>query len=351
MAELPLHVGLVAPLWYPIETDRGGIEHIVSLLARELVACGHQVTLIAAGGSAASGRLVRVYPEGLATAMERGAAFEYPLYEAAAAGHALRVAREVDVLHSHLGPRLVPVAAFAQAPIIHTIHTSISSDMRWLLGEFPGARLTVVSRAQAATLAGIASPEVIANGIDMDAMSFWAVPDDYLLVLGRIEARKGVDLAIDVARAARRRLIIAGQVSDRAFFEERIRPRLDDGIRWIGPVGAAEKLRLLQHARALLFPVQWEEAFGLVMIEAMACGTPVVALARGAVAEIITPGENGDYAADIRELPALVDRVAALDRARVRASVAERFSHRRMVRAYIDLYRRVVADTATRRGT
>src|SRR5262249_37420870 len=148
-----------------------------------------------------------------------------------------------------------------------------------LLGEFPGARLTAVSRAQVAALAGVANPEVIANGIDMEAMSFSALADDYLLVLGRIEARKGVDVAIDVARAAGRRLIIAGRVADRGFFEERIRPRLDNRIRWIGPVGGVKKIRLLQRAHALLFPVQWEEAFGLVMIEAMACGTPVVALA------------------------------------------------------------------------
>ena len=201
-----------------------------------------------------------------------------------------------------------------------------------------------MSRAQAAALAGVGSPEVITNGIDMEAMPFSAAADDYLLVLGRIEARKGVDVAIDVARAARRRLVIAGRVADRAFFEEQIRPRLDDRVRWIGPVGGAEKMRLLQRARALLFPVQWEEAFGIVMIEAMACGTPVVALARGAVPEIVMPGENGAYAGDAAELPPLVDRVAALDRARVRASVEQRFSHHRMVTAYVDLYRRVSAE-------
>ena len=114
-------------------------------------------------------------------------------------------------------------------------------------------------------------------------------------------------------------------------------------------MGGAEKTRLLKGARALPFPVQWEEAFGLVMIEAMACGTPVIALARGAVPEIVTPGENGAYAGDAGELPALVDRVAALDRARVRASVQQRFSHHRMVSAYVDLYRRVLAERAADR--
>jgi glycosyltransferase involved in cell wall biosynthesis len=274
---------------------------------------------------------------------------EYRLYEAAAVARALDVAGEVDLLHSHLGTRLVPLAAFARAPVIHTIHTSVSGDMRWLLKEFPAARLTVVSHAQAAAFDGAARPEVIANGIEIEAMPFSAAPGDHLLVLGRVEPRKGVGVAIDVARAAERPLIIAGRIADRDYFEERVRPRLDERIRWVGPVGGAEKLHLLRGACALLFPVQWEEAFGLVMVEAMACGTPVVALARGAVREVVTPGVNGDWAEHADELPSLVDRVAALDRARVRASIERRFSHRRMVNDYLELYRRVLVGTAARR--
>jgi glycosyltransferase involved in cell wall biosynthesis len=350
MDEGPLHVGLVAPLWYPIAPDRGGIEQVIALLARELRARGHRVTLIAAGDSTHDGRLVPVCPEGIAAAMEKGLASEYPLYEAAAVGRALRLAREVDVLHSHLGARLVPLAAHTAAPVVHTMHTSISRDMRWLLEQFPRAHVTTVSHWQAAALAGVASPVVIANGIDLDAFPFSAAADDYLLVLGRLEARKGVDVAIDVAHAAGRRLVIAGHVADRAFFAERIRPRLDgDRVRWFGPVGGAEKIRILQRAHALLFPVQWEEAFGLVMVEAMACGTPVVALARGAVPEIVVPGENGFHTERAAMLPSLVDRVAVLDRARVRATVERRFSHRRMVSAYVELYRRVIADETARR--
>jgi glycosyltransferase involved in cell wall biosynthesis len=318
MAARSLHIGLLAPLWHPIEPDRGGVEQVVYLLARELQARGHRVTLIAAGGSRPVGQLVPVYPEGITAAMEKGRVDDYRLYEAAAIAHALDVAAQVDVLHSHLGARLVPIEAFAHAPVVHTIHTSISADMRWLLSEFPGARLTVVSHAQAAALDGAARPEVIANGIDVETMPFYAAPGDYLLVLGRIEARKGVDVAVDVARAAGRPLIIAGRIADRLYFEERVRPRLDERIRWVGPVDGAEKLRLLQGASALLFPVQWEEAFGLVMVEAMACGTPVVALARGAVTEVVTPGVNGDWAEHADQLPFLVDRVTALDRARVR---------------------------------
>ena len=352
MNDGPLRIGLVAPLWYPVAPDRGGIEQVVLLLARELVALGHDVTLLASGDSVSAARLVPVCPEGVAPAMEQDRASDYSLHELTAIGKALRHAAEVDVLHSHLGTRLVPFAEVAGVPLVHTIHTSISRDMRWVLSQFPGACINTVSRWQAAALGRLPVECVIPNGIDIEAFPFSPDADDYLLVLGRIEPRKGVDTAIDAARAAGRSLVIAGPVADRAYFESRIRPCLDrDRIHWVGAVRGAEKLRLLQRAHGLLFTVQWEEAFGLVMIEAMACGTPVVALTRGAVPEIVTPRVNGAHTEDVRELPFLVERIASLDRARVRASVEQRFSHHGMVRAYVDLYRRLVAEApAVRAG-
>jgi glycosyltransferase involved in cell wall biosynthesis len=260
----------------------------------------------------------------------------------------LEHAHEVDVLHSHLGPRLVPLSTRIGVPVVHTVHTSISSDMRWILEQFPGRHITAVSRWQA--IDGLAEWTVVPNGIELDAFPFAADKDDYLLTLGRVEAAKGVHVAIDVARASGRPLVIAGPIVDGPYFAERIRPRLDDRVRWVGPVGGTEKLRLLQRAHALLFPAQWDEAFGLVMVEAMACGTPVVAIARGAVAEIVIDGVNGFRASGVAALPDLVARVSTLDRVRVRASVTERFSHRQMTDAYLRLYRRVVAESRRQAG-
>jgi glycosyltransferase involved in cell wall biosynthesis len=340
MRAAPLRIGLVAPLWYPVAADRGGIEQVIFLLARELVAVGHDVTLLASGDSVCAGHLVPVCPEGVAPAMEQGRASDYSLHELATIGQALRRAPEVDVLHSHLGTRLIPFAAFAATPVVHTVHTSISRDMRWLVAQFPGAWISTVSCWQAAALDGVAAARVIPNGIDLEAFPFSPDADDYLLVLGRIEARKGIDAAIDASSAAGRRLVIAGSVADRAYFETRIRPRLDgERVRWVGAVSGAEKVRLLQRAHGLLFTVQWEEAFGLVMIEAMACGTPVVALTRGAVPEIVSNGTNGYHAPDAADLPALIAKLDALERARVRASVEGCYSHRRMVAEYVALYR------------
>src|SRR5262249_14673080 len=159
--------------------------------------------------------------------MEKGLASDYAIHELAALGRALQRAHEVDLLHSHLGARLAPFTAFSPAPLLHTVHTSISHDIRWLVGQFPGAHLSTVSRWQAAALDGVAAADVVPNGVDLDALPFSPQSDDYLLVLGRIEPRKGVDVAIEVAQAAGRRLVIAGHVADRAYFEERIRPHLD----------------------------------------------------------------------------------------------------------------------------
>jgi glycosyltransferase involved in cell wall biosynthesis len=339
----PLRVGLVAPLWHPIAPDRGGVEQIVFLLARELAASGHDVTLVASGDSAPVGRLVPVCPQNVVAAMEAGLASDYSLFEAASVAETIRIAPTVDVVHSHLGARLVPLTPLVAAPVLHTLHTSISADMRWVLAQFPGRSVNAVSEWQAGALDGDRVP-VVPNGIDLDAFPFEPTAGDYLLTLGRVEPRKGVDVAIDVARASGRPLVIAGHVVDRAYFAERIRPRVDgERVRYVGPVGGAEKLRLLQGARGLLFPVQWEEAFGLVMVEAMACGTPVLALARGAVPEIVVAGENGFHAPDAESLVPLVARLGGLDRWRVRASVERRFSHRRMVAGYVALYRRLRA--------
>ncbi len=349
MIDGSLHVGLVAPLWYPIAPDRGGIEQIVLALGRELVRSGHRVTLFASGDSAPIDRLIAVCPTGVVSAMEAGSASDYSLYEAAAVARVLEHAHELDVLHSHLGIRLVPLSTRIDVPVVHTLHTSISSDMRWILAQFPGRHITTVSRWQAASVDGFADGTVIPNGIDLDVFPFSAEADEYLLVLGRVEAAKGVHVAIDVARASGRPLVIAGPIVDSPYFADRIRPELDDRVRWVGPVGGAEKLRLLQRAHALLFPAQWDEAFGLVMVEAMACGTPVVAIERGAVAEIVIDGVNGFRADGVAALPDLVARIGELDRARVRASVTERFSHRRMAVDYVRLYRRILAGTPAQR--
>lgn len=346
MSQQSLHVALVAPLWYPVAADRGGVEQIVFLLARELVARGHQVTLLASGDSAPVGQLVAIYPEGILSAMVKGHVDEYAYYEAATLGETLRLAGSVDLIHSHLNCALVPFASVLPVPVLHTIHGAMARDMVWLAGRFPLPPtnfLTTVSSYQKAALTGLANVTTVYNGIDMEAFPPCMDPEDYLLFLGRLEPNKGPAIAIEIAKALRQPLILAGPALNQPFFEKQIAPEIDGHlIRYIGPVQGTRKIELLRKAKGLLFPIQWDEPFGLVMIEAMACGTPVVALRMGAVPEVITPGVNGYYGEHSADLPALVAHLPELDRAQVRSSVQERFSHRRMVEDYLALYQRLL---------
>ena len=344
MPPRPRRIALIAPVWYPIAPDRGGIEQMVFLLARELVERGHEVTLVASGDSRTAGRLVAVCEEGVVSAMEKGRADDYAPYEAAAIAAALRIAPEVDVVHSHLSGSMVPFTPLLPVPVLHTMHCPVAQDISWLAGRFPDVRMTVVSRHLADSLRATAKVAVVPNGIELEGFSPSFEAGDFLLYLGRVEEGKGVRVAMDVAAAAGFPLVIAGDCTDRAFFTEHIANADPNGVRYVGRVGGARKAELLRRARALLFPVLKEESFGLVLLEAMASGTPVVALRKGAVAEVVTPGVNGFYADEPAELPALVARVGEIDRRRVAASIEARYSHHRMVDAYVDLYRQMTAS-------
>jgi glycosyltransferase involved in cell wall biosynthesis len=340
-SEFPRRIALLAPLWFPIEPDRGGIEQVVFLLARELVERGHDVRLVASGDSTAPGRLEPVCERHIVAAMESGDAAEYSYYEAASIARVLELAHEVDLVHSHLSGALVPFTSLLPVPVLHTLHCPVSQDISWLAERFPEAHLTAVSQHLANSLVAGAAEAVVPNGIYMPRFHFCGEPDDYLLYLGRIEARKGVQVAIDVAQQVGIPLVLAGSKTDRDFYAQHVATADPRRVRYVGRVTGPDKVELLRRARALLFPSLEEETFGMVIIEAMACGTPVVALRRGAVAEIVTPGVNGFHASDVEELPPLVARVREIDRARVRASVIERFSHQRMADAYVALYRRL----------
>jgi glycosyltransferase involved in cell wall biosynthesis len=343
MSHDSLRVLLVAPLWYPVVADKGGIEQVVFLLAQELVAQGHDLTLICTGDSAPLGRLITVCPESLVAAMMRGTSGEYCYYESVAVSEALRLSASVDIVHSHLNAAMIPFAPLMSTPVLHTHHIEVTNDLCWQLQRYPDTHLTTVSQSQRTALGWAGDVTLIPNGVDMTEFSFCAQPEDYLLFLGRLHPKKGVEIAINIAETLQQRLVIAGPIVDRNFFNERIEPRIDgDRIRYLGTVGGAAKVQLLQRAKTLLFPVLWDEAFGLVMAEAMACGTPVVALARGAVSEVVIPGVNGYHCTHPNELFPLIDRAAALDRAVVRQSAVGRYSHLQMVEQYVAAYRRLL---------
>jgi glycosyltransferase involved in cell wall biosynthesis len=321
---------------------RGGREQMIFLLARELLAQGHEVTLIASGDSTPLGQLVVICPEGVLSAMEKGDIDDYSYYEAAAISETLRIGDSVDLVHSHLDCGFVPFASLLHVPVLHTLHGAVTRDMPWLIHRFPQTNLATVGQHQEATLQEANTITTIQNGIDVTAFPFCGQPQDYLLFLGRLDPIKGPHLAIEIAKSLGKMLILAGPIVNRTFFEQQIAPKIDcHQIKYVGHVQGWSKIELLQKARGLLFPVLWEEPFGLVMVEAMACGTPVVALRRGSVPDIVVPGINGFYGECPGDLPGLVQRLDEIDRAQVHRSVQTRFSHKRMVNDYQALYHRL----------
>ena len=332
---------MVPPLWAPIPPRTyGGIELMVHLLTEELVRQGHAVTLFGTGDSRTSARLEVVCERNMIDTM---ASTEACVYEAFANGAVARVlarAGDYDVLHFHMGMHWVPFATLVGTPCLFTIHTFASYDDRWIVRNFPGVALNGISRYQAG-LIGEGVPAVY-NGCDFGGFEPRYEKGEYLAFLGRMSHDKNPLDAIRIARGAGMRIVLAGQAQQKkeeAYFEKEIKPLIDgDRVRYIGPVNHAQKVELLRNAAALVFPIQWEEPFGLVMIEAMACGTPVLARSLGSVAEVVDAGVTGYHAGEIGELAALLPATLGLDRRVVREHAEGRFSFGRMVEGYLALY-------------
>jgi len=342
-----LRIALIAPIAGPTALDRGSsIEYLTALLAEELARRGHRVTLFATGDSRTSAALHATYSRGYE---HDGGLWNWEFHEIMHAAAAFERAAEFDLIHSHAYHSALPFTRLVPIPVVHTYHIVPDDDVLACYARYPEVQLVAVSQWHAGTFAGAPRLTVVPNGVDVAAFPFGAGGDD-LLFLGHLIPKKGAAEAIHVARRAGRRLVMAGRARpdrDGGYFRAEIEPHLDGrNVAWVGPVAVPERNALLAGAAALLFPSTTKEPFGLVMIEAMACGTPVAALDRCAVREVVEPGVSGIWAADVDRLAARLPEAIALDRAGVRRAVAARFDGRRMVDAYEALYRRLVAERA-----
>jgi glycosyltransferase involved in cell wall biosynthesis len=344
-----LRIALIPPLWARVApATQGGIEYVVYLLAEELVRRGHEVTVFTASDSPTTARIAALCECNMLEAMERRSASEYEYYETCNIAEALQGSDAFDVIHFHVGCYAIPLGALSRAPALHTLHNPITSDATWLLRRYADAAVTAVSRQQIAKIPEDRSRNirVIYNGCDFEAYQFSSSPGKYLAFLGRIGPEKSPLDAIRIAKEARLPIILAGQPLDekeRAYFGEKIEPLIDGkAVIYVGPVDYRKKVELLRDASALLFPIQWDEPFGLVMIEAMACGTPVVALKRGSVEEVVDFGKTGFYAESIQALSSLVPRALSLDRRVLRDHARQRFGHVRMTDEYLKAYQSVL---------
>lgn len=340
-----MRIAVVSP---PIERvpppAYGGIEAVVSLIADELARRGHAVTLYASGDSITEARLRAACPWPLRTR-----SLTWPLgYELAHLARVLEDADQYDLIHNHYGPMLMAFSRVIRPPMLTTIHGPMPPEALVLWENYVGY-YNSISRAGKVEFPDRGYLGVVYNGIDVPSFPFRAEKENFLLFLGRISPEKGTHLAIEAALASDRRLIIAGKIDrvDRAYWESEIRPRVDgQRVCFVGEADGPMKRDLLARAQILLHPVTWPEPFGLVMAEAMACGTPVIAMRKGSIPEVVADGETGFVVDSVDEMVAAIDRVDEIDSARCRARVENLFSVPRMVDGYERLYRRITQSVA-----
>jgi len=262
---------------------------------------------------------------------------------------ALERADDYDVIHSHIGWAAYVLSALdgVRDRVLHTQHNEVTRDVEWFVSRHPDFRLATVSEFQARKLRaqGAKRCHVVPNGIDASRFRLGS-GGERLVYLGRMEEEKGPDVAVRIAREAGRPLILAGPMTDDEFFDEHVRPDLGDGIEYVGIVNHEQKVDLLGTACCVLMPPRWEEPFGLVAVEAMACGTPVLALPKGALPELVVPGLNGFLADDPGELANLIAQAGELDRAAIREWVSDRFTLDDAAGRYMRLYEEIAAEAA-----
>lgn len=330
----PLHER-VPPLYY------GGTERVVSYLTEELVRQGHEVTLFASGDSITRASLISSCERSLRLNPE---CIDHWAYHVLQLEQVLQRADTFDIVHFHTDYFHFPLTRRRKTRHVTTLHGRLDiADLVPLYREFHDVPVVSISNAQRAPLPSIHWMATVYHGLPLGDYEFRASPGNYLVFLGRISPEKRVDRAIEIAKRANMRLKIAAKISetDRKYTEKNIRPMLDHPlIEFMGEATDQEKSGLLGNAYALLFPIDWAEPFGLVMIESLACGTPVIAYRNGSVPEIISDGRTGFIVDSVEAAVRALERVQYLDRRVCRAVFEERFSVSRMTSDYLRVYER-----------
>jgi glycosyltransferase involved in cell wall biosynthesis len=328
----------VPPKWY------GGTERVVSYLTEELVRAGHQVTLFASGDSVTAAELVPVVPRALRL---DPTVRDCTPYCCMLVDSVMRRAHEFDVVHFHIEFFHYPFAPQFGSRMVTTMHGRLDlPDLYPFYRAFPELPLISISDAQRGPMPAVNWLATIPHGLPRNLLTYRARPEGHFAFLGRISREKRVDRAIRIARELGVKLKIAAKVdkADKDYFDAEVRHLLDDPlIEYVGEIGEKEKDAFLGSARALLFPIEWPEPFGLVMIEAMACGTPVIAFDRGSVPEVLEDGVTGFIVNSMDEAIRAAARVHTLDRARIRQCFEQRFTAAHMAENHLEAYRRLLS--------
>ncbi len=338
-----MKIAQVAPLFEAVPPKLyGGTERVVAYLTDALVDLGHDVTLFASGDSRTRARLEPIWPRALRLDPEIVDPFA-PTF--LMLDRVMRLADDFDVIHWHIDYFGYPLIRMLAVPSVTTLHGRLNlPELPALYDVFGDIAVVSISDSQRRPLPNANFVSTIHHGLPIDSLREGSGSGGYLAFLGRISPEKAPDVAIRIAAATGMKLKIAAKVDrvDRAYFEEKIEPLLAlPHVEYIGEIGEADKAEFLGNAAGLLFPIVWPEPFGLVMIEAMACGTPVIAFRNGSVPEVQEHGVTGFIVDSEEEAIAHVRRIGELDRSRIRAEFERRFTSRRMAQDYLAVYQRL----------
>ena len=329
---------MLAPIaWRTPPRHYGPWERVVSLLTEELVRLGVDVTLFATLDSQTAAKLDGVCPR----PYEEDKTLDAKVWECLHIAHAFERAAEFEIIHNHFDFLPLSYSGLVTTPVLTTIHGFSSERILPVYKRYDeGAHYVAISDADRHP--GLNYAATVYHGIDFGEFTLQETPGDYLLFFGRIHRDKGAAEAIEVARRSGRPLKLAGIVQDETYFKQEVEPHLGLDVEYLGSVGPRERNALLGGAYALLHLINFDEPFGLSMVEAMACGTPVVATARGSVGEVVDDGVTGFAVTNPAEAAAALERVSGLDRAQVRAHAQTRFDVCQMAHSYLSVYERIL---------
>ena len=340
-----MRIGIISPLEMRVPpVAYGGTELIVSLLTEEYVKRGHDVTLFASGDSVTQARLVSICSHCL-----RGSDRDKAILNMLNAVSCIERADQFDIIHNNTQLEGMSIARLVKTPMLTTLHGNLNGDLLLLFNHYTGWYNTISLSAKSLLPEKERFAGVIYNAIDVDAFPFdGSRTKSYLLFLSRISHEKGPHLAIEVAKKVGMRLIIAGNVdkTDEQYFRKEILPKIDgDQIKYVGEADFNQKIELMLGAYCLLAPIAWPEPFGLFMVEAMACGAPVIVLNHGSASEVVRHRETGFVVNNLTEMADAVEKIDDIDRAECRKHVKQRFDAPRMAEDYLRTYERIMAES------
>ena len=342
-----MKIALLAPLWKKVPPEKyGGSELIVANLAKGLTDLGHEVTTLACGGSEVSGKLVSVIEKPMYDLM---GGFDWngiKQYEFLSFFELGKRIRDFDIVHNHMGFHSIALAPFMKIPFVTTLHSSLPPDFPYLAEAFREYPFVSISEAQRRLAPELNYVATVPHGIDVKTFQPRVEgKGNGFVFMGTLSHNKGIDIAVRVAHKIGARLTIAGEIreEDREFLDKEVFPYVDgEKIKFIGEVGHEEKSRLFSEADGVLFPSRWNEAFGLVMIEALACGTPVIALNNGAVPEVLKDGKTGFIVEDENAFVGALEKIKIISRKDCREEAEQRFDISVMAKNYEKAYHSLI---------